>query len=39
VHRTKLNAFADIEADILSGRSLLWIAWNGKRLKPPPRPS
>jgi len=27
--RTKLNAFADIEADILSGRSLLWIAWNG----------
>ena len=23
--RTKLNAFADIEADILSGRSLLWM--------------
>jgi hypothetical protein len=29
-HRTKLNAFADIEADILAGRSLLWLAWNGK---------
>lgn len=28
-YRTKLNAFADIEADILSGRSLLWLAWNG----------
>ena len=28
-YRTGLNAFADIEADILSGRSLLWIAWNG----------
>jgi hypothetical protein len=28
-YRTKLNAFEDIEADILSGRSLLWMAWNG----------
>lgn len=28
--RTGLNAFADLEADILSGRSLLWIAWNGE---------
>jgi hypothetical protein len=28
-YRTGLNAFADIEADILAGRSLLWIAWNG----------
>jgi hypothetical protein len=28
-YRTKLNAFEDIEADILSGRSLLWLAWNG----------
>jgi hypothetical protein len=27
--RTRLNAFEDIEADILAGRSLLWIAWNG----------
>ena len=27
--RTKLNAFEDIEADILAGRSLLWVAWNG----------
>lgn len=28
--RTELSAFADIEADICSGRSLLWIAWNGQ---------
>jgi hypothetical protein len=28
-YRTRLNAFADIEADILAGRSLLWPAWNG----------
>lgn len=28
-YRTKLNAFADIEADILAGRSLVWVAWNG----------
>jgi hypothetical protein len=28
--RTGLSAFADIETDILSGLSLLWIAWNGQ---------
>ena len=27
--RTGLNAFSDIEADVLAGRSLLWVAWNG----------
>jgi hypothetical protein len=27
--RTRLNAFEDIEADILAGRSLLWMAWSG----------
>ena len=32
-YRTKLNAFADIEADILSGRSLLWMAWNGRTVE------
>jgi hypothetical protein len=32
-NRTKLNAFADIEADILSGRSLLWLAWNGRTVE------
>ncbi len=32
-HRTGLNAFADIEADILSGRSLLWMAWNGRAIE------
>jgi hypothetical protein len=31
--RTKLNAFSDIEADILSGRSLLWMAWNGRTVE------
>ena len=31
--RTGLNAFADIEADILSGRSLVWIAWNGRAIE------
>ena len=31
--RTEVNAFADIEADILSGRSLLWLAWNGRAIE------
>lgn len=31
--RTGLNAFADIEAEILAGRSLLWIAWNGSTIE------
>ncbi len=31
--RTNLNAFADIEADILAGRSLLWLAWNGQAIE------
>ena len=31
--RTALCAFADIEADILSGRSLLWLAWNGRAIE------
>ena len=31
--RTNLNAFADIEADIRSGRSLLWLAWNGRAIE------
>lgn len=30
--RTRLNAFSDIEADILAGRSLLWVAWNGRAI-------
>ena len=32
-YRTRLNAFVDIEADILAGRSLLWIAWNGSSVE------
>lgn len=31
-HRTKLNALADIQADVLAGRSLLWVAWNGSTI-------
>ena len=31
--RTELNAFADIEADILSGRSLAWLAWSGSAVE------
>jgi hypothetical protein len=31
--RTALNAFADFEADILSGRSLVWVAWNGNAIE------
>lgn len=31
--RTGLNAFADFEADVLSGRSLVWMAWNGRSVE------
>ena len=31
--RTGLNAFVDLEADILSSRSLLWIAWNKQAIE------
>jgi hypothetical protein len=31
--RTGLCAFADIEADILCGRSLVWIAWDGQAIE------
>ena len=31
--RTGLNAFADFEADILAGRSLVWLAWNGSTIE------
>lgn len=31
-HRTKLIAFSDIETDVLAGRSLLWIVWNGNSI-------
>ncbi|WFU53861.1 hypothetical protein QA639_29970 [Bradyrhizobium pachyrhizi] len=32
-HRTELDAFEDIEADVLSGRSLLWLAWGGQAIQ------
>jgi hypothetical protein len=31
--RTGLNAFSDIEADIVSGRSLLWVVWDGQAIE------
>lgn len=31
--RTGLNAFSDIEADVLAGRSLLWVAWDGHAIE------
>jgi hypothetical protein len=31
--RTGLNAFADLEADVLCGRGLLWIAWDGRTIE------
>lgn len=31
--RTGLNAFSDIEANILSGRSLLWVAWDRQAIE------
>ena len=31
--RTGLNAFAEFEADILAGRSLVWVAWNGSAIE------
>lgn len=30
IERTKLSDFAMIEADVLSGKHLLWVAWNGQ---------
>lgn len=30
VERTGLSSFADIEADVLSGLQLVWVAWDGK---------
>jgi hypothetical protein len=31
--RTGLTAFSEIEADILAGRGLLWLAWNGRSIE------
>ena len=31
--RTGLNAFAEFEADILAGRSLVWLAWGGSAIE------
>jgi len=30
---TCLNAFADFETDILAGRSLVWLAWDGSAIE------
>jgi hypothetical protein len=31
--RTGLNAFSEVEADILAARSLLWVAWGGRAIE------
>jgi hypothetical protein len=33
IARTGLNAFRDIEADILGGKSLVWLAWSGEKIE------
>jgi len=33
IERTKLSDFATIEADVLSGKHLLWVAWNGETVE------
>lgn len=32
VERTNLSSFDDIEADVLKGLQLVWIAWNGQEI-------
>lgn len=32
IQRTNLNHFSDIEDQILTGDSLLWLAWDGERI-------
>lgn len=32
IERTGLSSFADIEADVLAGKQLVWIAWNGSEI-------
>jgi hypothetical protein len=32
VERTELSSFADIEADVLAGAQLCWLAWNGNEI-------
>ena len=33
VRRTNLNHARDIEVDVLGGRGLLWLAWNGEAIE------
>jgi hypothetical protein len=32
VEKTGLSSFADIEADVLTGMQLVWIAWDGANI-------
>lgn len=32
VERTELSNFADIEADVLTGMQLVWLAWDGREI-------
>jgi len=31
--KTGLSAFAEIERDVLNGKALLWVAWNGRSIE------
>ena len=33
IEKTNLSDFDDIERDVLGGKQLLWLAWNGKEIE------
>ena len=33
IDRTNLSSFDDIERDVLDGKQLLWLAWNGESIE------
>lgn len=33
IERTGLSLFSDLERDVLSGRALIWLAWNGESIE------
>jgi hypothetical protein len=32
INRTELSSFDDLEADVLTGMQLVWLAWDGKEI-------
>jgi hypothetical protein len=33
MEKGRLTDFAEVERDVLAGRALLWLAWNGEKIK------